>query len=409
MHFDAATIFQLVLLLTWRCLSQTPAHRKTHNFKAAYLSMAVLQLAMLSVTLCFAPGLFEILNSVTPPGLPFFKSLPTIGTKRWGIYLLVLEHPTERFRIYIGSALHGVEGVVQRFRNYRNHAVLPLYVEEALEDGFTITHMGLLCSIPIPNASLWFAMRTLMKALEAAFTYAFGALAPDGPDEGLTHLAFWPLESLSYDGLCSHSPLIEGVIAGKEDRSPEELDALAAQKAERLRLGLRQYKHDWYMRKRQDPAYLEASRQKRRESSASAYARDPDRIKGIAVKNFAKAKEAGTYPCSVCNMFLGKKSGLEAHKKTKDHLDKAAGVYKGPSAASKATCKTHAKAKASKAHFCGVCQRACASASALATHNMSGAHIRKATANTGGIGPSGLSEPSPGSPSSPSTLSFLGV
>lgn len=54
----------------------------------------------------FAPGLFEVMTSTNPPDISFFKTLPTDVEGRWGIYVITLERPNHKPRIYIGSRTH---------------------------------------------------------------------------------------------------------------------------------------------------------------------------------------------------------------------------------------------------------------------------------------------------------------
>jgi hypothetical protein len=44
-----------------------------------------------TVGLEYAPRLLSMLFSSSPPTIAFFKSLPSLGTKHWGVYALVLE------------------------------------------------------------------------------------------------------------------------------------------------------------------------------------------------------------------------------------------------------------------------------------------------------------------------------
>jgi hypothetical protein len=158
--------------------------------------MVLLENVVSSAAISFAPTLYALLNSATPPTLACFKKLPTGSSKRWAVYLLVLEHPDEPFRIYVGSATNFLNGVLARFNNYRKGDLLPVYVEEALDEGFTISHYGLLCTMAIPPALLVYPLRTLFKALEAAFTYALGALIPSSHHHDLSHLCLWKLDDL---------------------------------------------------------------------------------------------------------------------------------------------------------------------------------------------------------------------
>jgi hypothetical protein len=104
----ATTVFQLVVLLTWACLDNRPPKKKHPIFSKVLPTQAVVEELLSAVSVVFAPGLFEVLQASTPPTLHYFKGLPTDDKKRWGIYLLVLEKPGARPKIYIGSGTQAV-------------------------------------------------------------------------------------------------------------------------------------------------------------------------------------------------------------------------------------------------------------------------------------------------------------
>jgi hypothetical protein len=103
MALEATTIFQLIVLLTWACLSTTSEKLKHPIFSKALLSQDLLEELLSDASTMFAPGLYQVLQSATPPPVAFFKSLRTEVEERWGIYALVLEKADHRSKIYIGS------------------------------------------------------------------------------------------------------------------------------------------------------------------------------------------------------------------------------------------------------------------------------------------------------------------
>lgn len=119
MAYDAADILSLILLLTWTCFTTTPDRRKHHVFKKVLASKEIFQELCSSASLSFAPGLLEVLKSATPPTVAFFKTLPTeFSTKRWAIYLLVLEKRHCRPKIYVGTGTAAKRGIRARMSNY---------------------------------------------------------------------------------------------------------------------------------------------------------------------------------------------------------------------------------------------------------------------------------------------------
>jgi hypothetical protein len=117
-----------------------------------------------------------------------------------------------RPRIYVGSGTDGNQGgVSHRFSQYDRGVNLPSNIEKPLNDGFEITHKGLLCWTAIPSAALRPTIRLLLIAMEAAFAFAFWAMRTTEEDDGLSQLCPWTIDALPYDGLCSHCCLQEGV------------------------------------------------------------------------------------------------------------------------------------------------------------------------------------------------------
>lgn len=87
MAFEAATILQLVLLITWTVLSDTPVTQKHTLFTQFFTSKAVLEEIASTASLVLAPNLFDVLQAAAPPTIQYFKSLPTETSSRWIIFL----------------------------------------------------------------------------------------------------------------------------------------------------------------------------------------------------------------------------------------------------------------------------------------------------------------------------------
>jgi hypothetical protein len=176
MAFDAPALPQLLLLLMWTCFSTCSDKSKHPIFLKVISGQEILEELLSSVSLTCAPGLWEILQSSTPPTISFFKALPSECTKRWGIYLLTLEKSGCRPKIYIGSGT-GRNGVRERLKQYDHRGIYtPNYVAKALDAGYVITHKGLLCWAPIPPAGMVPLLRVLFITLEATFACVFWAM-----------------------------------------------------------------------------------------------------------------------------------------------------------------------------------------------------------------------------------------
>jgi hypothetical protein len=96
--------------LAWTCLSLTPAALKNGVYALVLPTSQVLEQLMLD-SLTFAPGLLDVLQSKIPPTISYFKSLPLHLVKMWGVYLVVLEKPSSRPKVYIGSSTESRSGL----------------------------------------------------------------------------------------------------------------------------------------------------------------------------------------------------------------------------------------------------------------------------------------------------------
>jgi hypothetical protein len=178
MVFDTTSMLQLNGVLTWTCFAAAPDDRKYPYFTQVLTNQLVLEQLLSSLSLSFAPGLYEALSSATPPTIGFFKATPTNVSMRWAVYVLVLEKPGSPTLIYIGSGTETLLGVSSRLREYSKFDALPARAQDAIKSGYTITHKVLLLWIPIPQPTLHFPSRVLMVAMEAALTSVFRALHP---------------------------------------------------------------------------------------------------------------------------------------------------------------------------------------------------------------------------------------
>ena len=245
MAFEAATLLQLVLVITWTVLWDTPAIQKHHLFTHFITSQAVLEEIALTTSIVFALGLFNVLQAAAPPTIKYFKTLPTDISKRWAVYLLVLEKPSCRPKIYIGSGTESLRGIQDRFRQYRSGNALPAWVKKVLKEGYTIVYYGLLCWIPLPTAALQPKLRLLFLALEAAFAYLFWAMRTVTKYYGMAHICRWDREDLDYDGLCSHYCLNEGIPRDYE-LSAEQLEALSVEKNKKRKADQLEISSNWH-------------------------------------------------------------------------------------------------------------------------------------------------------------------
>lgn len=315
MPFPASTMLQLLVLVVWSCLA-VPV--KKHDLFALLLpSQDVLSELFSAAALSYCPGLFEAMKAHRPPPLSFFLDLPSVTTGRWAIYTLVLEKSGFMPFVYIGSGTSASTGVHGRFGEYKHNKHLPKYVKAAVDQGFTISHMGLLLWAPIPSAADIPKFRVLFIAIEAALSFYFWAMRSRSAvkDYGMADIRPWSLDSFSYHGLCSHNPLLGGP-AGNFGLTPEELEALAAAVKEKNRI----YMANYHQTMRADPEAMA----KKAFYDTQWTKNNPAKRRKIKSKSRDKAKAEKKYFCDVCNVACRTKITLNEHNSRPRHLKKVA-------------------------------------------------------------------------------------
>ena len=184
--------------------------------------------------------------------------------------------------------------VLSSVSQYSTHATLP----SALDEGFKITHKGILCSAPIPSTAEVPRLRALFIFLKAMFTFVFWTIGiKTDYGLGMHGLRQWSVESLGYDGLCSHNPLRETVV-GDIDLSAEELEELEQERkrkqTDRSSKSYKKMKLQSPERKREDARLAtERFRTTKRETT-----RESSR------KNTQKAKDEKRFYDDVCQRAL---------------------------------------------------------------------------------------------------------
>jgi hypothetical protein len=145
------------------------------------------------------------------------------------VYLLVLEKSGERPSIYIGSGTDATSGVTVRLWGYDNDHRVAANVKHALADGYTITHKGLLCWARIPVPLLRFPIGTLFYAMEATFSMLFWSMELRTKNYGFPQLCPWPLDTLEYSRLCTHTSFADPICGEHAGLTPQQIAAKAAE------------------------------------------------------------------------------------------------------------------------------------------------------------------------------------
>jgi len=340
MPFQASNILDLLVLVVWSCLDN-PSWKKS-GFRHALQSKAFLVGLLAPAGLVLCPGLFDVVQDTGPPPLSWFEALdPSTPIGLWGVYAVVLRKDGCRPIIYIGSGTAARGGVRARFSCYDNLSVLPQHVLKALQDGYEISHRGLLVSCPIPSAARIPLLRTALIALEAAFSCIFSTMHNPDKHYGFYDLYPWPRSThkFEYDGACSHNPLLESASANIL-LTPEQLESIAAAVKEKKRLDDIEYGRN----QRANPTDEFRARQTRNNEkhrpntkamqqqavATKQYYCPPCKVACRDASEFRRHKSSprhekktvmgdDDYHCDLCNISFKYKSDYTRHCQSKNH------------------------------------------------------------------------------------------
>jgi hypothetical protein len=125
------------------------APRLIHTlFSTFFPSQLIVKQLCYAAGLEFAPGIYEAPSTFSPPTIDFFRSLPSKTKKRWAVYFIMLKKLGCRSKFYIGSGSNNRVGVASRMSDYERGNVVSRRVRQAIQNGYDITHKGLLCWEP---------------------------------------------------------------------------------------------------------------------------------------------------------------------------------------------------------------------------------------------------------------------
>ncbi|KAF3803736.1 hypothetical protein GCG54_00004915 [Colletotrichum gloeosporioides] len=142
-----------------------------------------------------------------PPTLYFFRTLPKPNKSNpvWGVYTLLMEKANHPARLYVGSGTNADHGVVTRLRNYKRETLLPQLVLKALQEGYSISHAGLLCWCARPKPGQAPIARLRIVAVKATMAFVFFAGRPCKMDVLLDDMFPWTRHEVSWQPLCTHT------------------------------------------------------------------------------------------------------------------------------------------------------------------------------------------------------------
>jgi hypothetical protein len=231
--------------------------------------------------------------------------------------------------------------------------------------------------------------KQLFLLLETVFTIIFHGARPSVSDSLVEHLQLWRRDEVAWDPLCSHLPLVEGIMGGLE-KTEDELNAVAvirrARKAHQSKLSARKFSRNF----RANDA--EGWRARQRGYQKSWREKDPARYASAQQKENVQtrerrqaAKQQQKFRCNDCDENCASQDKLRKHKKSQAHLDTVNGVVRERSEASiQKSKRKKANRKANEARrtakdggpYCATCKKSLASQDSLTRHKKATKHLK---------------------------------
>lgn len=356
-------LFELILLMMWACL-EVPTW-KNQLFTDILSTKAVLENFYSSMGISFAPGLHDILTGNNPPDIEYFMHLPRDSLNKWAVYALVFKKPGSPDLLYIGSGTSCLRGCITRWQQYDNYIYKngsiisnPWNIIDAVKDGYELCSKGMLAHCPLPSAADTPRFRLVMVLLEATLSFAFWSMSSRKPTHKMASCRLWPLEAFTYDGLCSHSPLQEGVLRDF-DLTDEQLEI------QRLNIQEKnsQYHKDNYKRRKvEEPEKLAAERKR----AAATQRAKPLDVREARGRRFTKKhKESGRFRCDICGTTFAKSTEQTRHNRSRRHEKKVKAL----------------KAGIVDQFHCTICNFSTSTAKLLRHHNRGNRHLARAAAS----------------------------
>lgn len=340
-------VYTLVCWLACCLLSMTPRSLKSEGFEKIFPDDQTLTKTFNSVTWDFAPGLYEVFRADLAPTISWFKTLPLAQDGTWGVYVLVFEKFGRRPKIYIGkgtsSSKNGLAGRMAHYdksrKTGRSSGAIAPSVQRAMTEGFTLTHKGVLVSTATPSAKNRYPLACLVMVLEAVFTLCFWAMQSREKDYCMPVLYPWPINTFTYDGLCGHFSINEGMPKKMGYEIENDTSTMTSEEVAQLALEYKQAKSRQYI---------------------------ANRGEGVHAANAAAARKKAldeiTFYCGPCVLSFPNQQKLDDHLESSTHFHQINGTK---------------KVYVNKKHWCGICEHSAASADRLVTHLKGPRHAKK--------------------------------
>ena len=225
--------------------------------------------------------------------------------------MLVLEKAGVPTNLYLESATHSLYGLTRCWGEYNCGRGFSLYVDAVLDEGYTITHKGLLCTCPLPSPALVPTVRVLLLALEGFFAFAFWTMYSKTQDYGVgSSFRLWDIDLFEYGGLCSHFSLLESGQVDL-DLTAEELEAHAqntkARRAEQAKVATRK------AYKKSRATDLDLHRAKNNESVKKSGENNPGKFKANLKKSRQNTMDQKKHHCPIRDQAFPRAQALKKH------------------------------------------------------------------------------------------------
>ncbi|KAF2004371.1 hypothetical protein P154DRAFT_416562, partial [Amniculicola lignicola CBS 123094] len=255
----------------------------------------------------FAPGLFEILQSATPPTIAWILSLSDeIPINSWGVYYcLVFEKKGYPTLVQIGCSTNNYRGLRARIYSHRDRQAIPTLISAAYEDTYHLSEVRVLCFCPIPSAGNFHTVRALVIALESVFSCLFWAMRKTDVGYGFGNMCPFSKDDFEYAGLCGHNSLLDPIQYLELSPQQREENATIIQDKNKA------YMKDYGRKKRADPT----------PQYKASYTLQNRKQRLATKRRQQKAVEDQTYRCDICDVKARDKSVLRLHNLSPRHME----------------------------------------------------------------------------------------
>lgn len=325
----------------------------------------------------FAP-LVSDMQTDKPINLDYIKTNTLEDrTDTLGVYVIVMEMPGSRPAIYIGSGTSSVGGIRRRLAHYRNphcHTswkLLPPRVKDRLNEGYTISHIGVLCETPSQydpdNVTIFKSFVLVVETMMCSLLWTFQRLPEHEDAPAIPHMCPWALPSF-FDGLNARAAWIESTNKGHRTSTfiltDEQYKALEAEaKAKVARILEKRYA----FLEENDPEYLAMIRHSATKMAwkRAHYQKKKRTIRKQDQALRARKKVDKVFYCDTCHIPFCELHALTRHLGTAKHAAIKNGSYIPPG------------------NWCDACRKAWANSADLTSHYKTQEHEDNVAAREG--------------------------